>query len=209
MMTVTDPDQSHEAISAATDFCIEYGRQQVAAGAHMLFPADPSASGDLISPETYKEFVLPYHRKFATSISAPKILHMCGHTEKLLPLIRESHMDCFSFDAPPAWYVRQVLGNKMRCLGSLDVIDLMPNGTPQQVYDRTVECIRQGVDVVGTACDVSNGTSLDNLKAYVRACQETPIPDESDVDDCVRAYGRAKARYLKSMADVKIEGGAF
>ena len=209
MMTVTDPEKAHAAIEAATDFCIEYGRQQVAAGAHMLFPADPSASGDLISPETYKEFVLPYHQKFAKMISAPKILHMCGHTEKLLPLIRESNMDCFSFDAPPAWYVRMVLGNKMSCLGSLDVIDLMPNGTPQEVYDRTAECIRQGVDVVGTACDVSNGTPLANLKAYVQACRETPIPDECDVDDCVRAYGRARAKNLKEMADYKIEGGAF
>ena len=82
MMTVTDPERAHMAIDAATDFCIEYGRQQVAAGAHMLFPADPSASGDLISPETYQEFVLPYHQKFAKAVSAPKILHMCGHTEK-------------------------------------------------------------------------------------------------------------------------------
>lgn len=65
MMTVTDPEKAHAAIDAATDFCIEYGRHMVNAGAHILFPADPSASGDLISPETYKEFVLPYHQKFA------------------------------------------------------------------------------------------------------------------------------------------------
>ena len=106
MMTVTDPERAHQAISAATDFCIEYGRRMVEAGAHILFPADPSASGDLISPETYQEFVLPYHQKFAKAVSAPKILHMCGHTEKLLPYVKKSGMDCFSFDAPPAWYVR-------------------------------------------------------------------------------------------------------
>jgi len=209
MMTVTDPEKAHEAISAATDFCIEYGRKQVAAGAHILFPADPSASGDLISPETYKEFVLPYHQKFARSVSAPKILHICGHTEKLLPYIRKSHMDCFSFDAPPAWLVRKELGNEMRCLGSLDVIDLMPNGTPDQVYARAVECIREGVDIVGTACDVSNGTPLANLKAYVRACRETSIPDYTDTEDCVRALGAAKAKSIKAMKPYATEGGGL
>lgn len=210
MMTVTNPERAHQAIEAATEFCVEYGRRQVAAGAHALFPADPSASGDLISPETYREFVLPYHKKFARSVSAPKILHMCGHTESLLPDVRESGMDCFSFDSPPAWYVRKVLGNKMTCLGSLDVIDLMPNGTPEQVYARTAQCIREGVDIVGTACDVSNGTPLANLEAYVRACRETPIPDANDVDDCVRALGRARAKNLKDMGDgISIEGGAF
>lgn len=210
MMTVTDPEKAHAAISAATDFCIEYGRQQVAAGAHILFPADPSASGDLISPETYKEFVLPYHQKFARSVSAPKILHMCGHTEKLLPYIRKSHMDCFSFDAPPAWLVRKELGNEMRCLGSLDVIDLMPRGTAEQVYARTAQCIREGVDVVGTACDVSNGTPLANLKAYVAACRATPIPDCCEVEDCIRALGAAKAKSLRALGQTADStGGGF
>jgi len=210
MMTVTDPDKAHAAISAATDFCIEYGRLQTAYGAHILFPADPSASGDLISPETYKEFVLPYHKKFAKSVSCPKILHICGHTEKLLPHIKKTGMDCFSFDAPPAWYVRQQLGNSMSCLGSLDVIDLMPGGTPKQVYDRTVQCIREGVDVVGTACDVSFGTPLANLKAYVKACRETPVPDWDNPEDCVRAIGMARAR-MKAERKIVLggEGDAF
>ena len=210
MWTVTDPDKAHAAIGAATDFCIEYGRLQTAYGAHILFPADPSASGDLISPETYAEFVLPYHKKFAKGVSCPKILHICGHTEKLLPEIKKSGMDCFSFDSPPAWLVRRELGNEMRCLGSLDVIDLMPGGTPQQVYDRTVQCIKEGVDVVGTACDVSYGTSLDNLKAYVRACRETPVPDCDDVEDCIRSIGMAKAR-MKTAGKLKkgVDVGAY
>lgn len=200
MMTVTDPDKAHAFISAATDFCIEYGRLQTGYGAHILFPADPSASGDLISGETYKEFVLPYHKKMAASISCPLIMHICGNTSALLPYIRESNIDCFSFDNVPAWYVRKALGNKMSILGSLDVIDLMPNGTPQQVYARTVECIRQGVDVVGTSCDVSYGTSLENLKAYVQACRETPIPDYDNVEDMVREIGAGKVRRMKAEA---------
>ncbi|MDD4221935.1 MAG: uroporphyrinogen decarboxylase family protein [Candidatus Methanomethylophilus sp.] len=191
------------ADAAATDFCIEYGRQQVAAGAHILFPADPSASGDPISPETYKEFVLPCHQKFARAVSAPKILHMCRHTEKLLPYIRKSHMDCFSFDAPPAWLVRKELGNEMRCLGSLDVIDLMPRGTPEQVHARTAQCIREGVDIMGTACDVSNGTPSTNMKAYVAACYNTPIPDCCEVEDRIRALGAAKAKSLRALSALR------
>ncbi|WP_049796255.1 MtaA/CmuA family methyltransferase [Methanomassiliicoccus luminyensis] len=200
LWTVTDPEKAHKFISAATDFCIEYGRLQTAYGAHILFPADPSASGDLISGETYREFVLPYHKKLASSISAPKVLHICGNTKPLLPYIREAGFDAFSFDVKtPVWYARKILGNKVSLLGSLDVIDLMPNGTPEQVYARTVECIQQGVDIVGSGCDVSYGTSLDNIKAYVRAAKETPIPDPQDnVEDAIRAIGAAKAKRIKA-----------
>ena len=198
MMTVTDPEKAHAFISAACDFCIEYGKLQASYGAHALFPADPSASGDLISGETYKEFVLPYHKRMAAEISIPQILHICGNTSELLPYVRESNLDCFSFDNVPVWYVRKALGNRMSILGSLDVIDLMPNGTPEQVYARTVECIRQGTDIVGSSCDVSYGTSLDNLKAYVRACKETPIPDYDDIESMVREIGAGKARLMKA-----------
>ncbi|MCL2550101.1 MAG: MtaA/CmuA family methyltransferase [Methanimicrococcus sp.] len=196
--TRTNPEKAHAFIDAATDFVIEYGRQQVSAGAHILFPADPSASGDLISGETYEEFVLPAHQRMAREVSAPKILHICGNTSKLLPYIKKSGMDCFSFDAVPVWYCRQVLGNSMSILGSLDVIDLMPNGTPEDVYNRTRDCIRQGTDVVGTACDVSFGTSVDNLKAYVRACRETPVPQPGDIEATIREIGVGIGKYEKS-----------
>jgi methylthiol:coenzyme M methyltransferase len=195
--TRTDPEKAHAFIEAATDFVIEYAKLQVSAGAHILFPADPSASGDLISGETYEEFVLPAHKRMAREVSAPKILHICGNTSKLLPYIKKSGMDCFSFDGVPVWYCRQVLGNSMSILGSLDVIDLMPNGTPQDVYNRTRECIMQGTDVVGTACDVSFGTSLENLKAYVRACRETPVPQPGDTESIIRELGVGVGRYAK------------
>jgi methylthiol:coenzyme M methyltransferase len=89
------------------------------------------------------------------------------------------------------------MGNEMSILGSLDVIDLMPNGTPEQVYNRTRECILQGADIVGTACGVSSGTSLENLRAYVRACKETPIPKYDDVEDVIRQIGVGIGRNMK------------
>ncbi|MDY0266964.1 MAG: MtaA/CmuA family methyltransferase [Methanimicrococcus sp.] len=195
--TRTDPEKAHSFIEVATEFVIEYGKQQVAAGAHVLFPADPSASGDLISGETYEEFVLPAHKKLAREVSAPKILHVCGDTSKLLPYIKKNGMDCFSFDSVPVWYCRQVLGNSMSILGSLDVIDLMPNGTPQDVYNRTRECILQGTDIVGTACDVSFGTSIENLKAYVQACKDTPIPKSDDIESIIQEFGVGIGKYGK------------
>jgi methyltransferase, MtaA/CmuA family len=196
--TRTNPEKAHAFIDIATDFVVEYAKLQVSAGAHILFPADPSASGDLISGETYEEFVLPAHKRLAREVSAPKILHICGNTSKLLPYIKKSGMDCFSFDSVPVWYCRQVLGNSMSILGSLDVIDLMPNGTPEDVYNRTKECILQGTDVVGTACDVSFGTSIENLKAYVRACRETPVPKPDDIESVIREIGVGIGKLEKS-----------
>ena len=195
--TKTDPEKVHAFMEVATDFVIAYGKLQAISGANIHFLADPSASSTLISAETYREFVLPAHKRIAKEISCPQILHICGDASKLLPYIKQSGIDCFSFDTIPVWYCRQVMGNEMSILGSLDVIDLMPNGTPEQVYNRTRECIMQGTDIVGTACGVSYDTPLENLKAYVRACKDTPIPKYDDIEDLIRQIGVGIGRNMK------------
>jgi methylthiol:coenzyme M methyltransferase len=196
--TKTDPEKAHGFIEAATDFVIAYGKLQAANGAHIVFLADPSASNNLISAEIYREFVLPAHKRIAKEISCPLILHICGDTSKLLPYIKESGIDCFSFDAVPVSYCRAVMGNGMSILGSLDVINLMPNGTSEDVYNRTRECIQQGVDIVGTACGASYETPLENIRAYVRACKETPIPKYDDIEDLIRQIGVGIGKNMKA-----------
>ena len=195
--TKTDPEKAHAFIEAATDFVVAYGKLQATYGAHILFLADPSASSNLISEETYREFVLPSHKRITKEIGCPQILHICGNTSKLLPYIKQSGIDCFSFDEVPVWYCRQVMGNEMSILGSLDVINLMPKGTSEQVYNRTRECIIQGTDIVGTTCGVLSETPLENVIAYVRACRETPIPKYDDVDDLIRQIGVGIGKNMK------------
>lgn len=187
--TVTDPEKAHGFIEVAAEFGIAYAKILGAHGAHIPALAEPSASGDLISAETYRDFLLPVHQRMAKEVSTPWIMHICGDASKLLPYIKQSEIDCFSFDGTPAWLCRQVLGNEMSIEGSIDVIDLLPNGTPEQVYNRARQCIMEGVDLVGPACDASNGTSLENMRAYVRACKETPVPKPDEVEDLVRQVG--------------------
>ena len=83
--TKTAPEKAHAFIEAATDFVIAYGKLQTAYGAHIIFLADPSASSNLISAETYREFVLPSHKRIAKELGLPQILHICGDASKSRP----------------------------------------------------------------------------------------------------------------------------
>jgi len=50
-----------------------------------------------ISPNMYKELILPYHKKtidFAHSLNLPVIMHSCGFIEPLLPFMVEAGIDC-------------------------------------------------------------------------------------------------------------------
>ena len=186
MWIITDPDKIHTLVSKVTDFVIDYQKLLSDAGADILFAIDPTSSGDLLSGDMYKEFVLPSIQRMRKATDTPTILHICGNTKPMLEHIAISDVDGFSFDkAVPVWYAKQILGDKVSVYGNLDVIDLFPNQMPEDVYNATAEVIRQGVNIAGSACDVPETTPIENIRAFVKACKETPVPSKSEIE----AYG--------------------
>ncbi|MDR2943804.1 MAG: MtaA/CmuA family methyltransferase [Methanosarcinales archaeon] len=189
MWILSDPDKVHTLVDKITDFVIDYQKLLAANGADILFAIDPTSSGDLLSGDMYAEFVLPAIKKMRKGTGAPTILHICGNTKPMLEHIAVSGVEGFSFDkAVPVWYAKQKLGN-VSAYGNLDVIELFPNGTPEDVYSATAEVIRQGINIAGSACDVPETTPLENIRAFVKACEETPVPSENDA----AAYGKQLA----------------
>ncbi|MBZ3935455.1 MtaA/CmuA family methyltransferase [Methanimicrococcus blatticola] len=189
MWILSDPDKVHTLVDKITGFVIEYQKLMAAHGADILFAIDPTSSGDLLSGDMYAEFVLPSIKKMKKGTGASTILHICGNTKPMLEHIAVSGVDAFSFDkAVPVWYAKQKLGN-VSAYGNLDVIELFPNGTPDDVYNATAEVIRQGINIAGSACDVPETTPLENIRAFVKACEETPVPSKNDS----MAYGKQLA----------------
>lgn len=189
MWILSDPDKVHTLVDKITDFVIDYQKLLKASGADILFAIDPTSSGDLLSGDMYAEFVLPSIKRMRKETGAPTILHICGNTKPMLEHIAVSGVEGFSFDkAVPVWYAKQKLGG-VSAYGNLDVIELFPNGTPDDVYNATAEIIRQGVNIAGSACDVPETTAIENIRAFVKACQETPVPNTDDV----KAYGKQLA----------------
>jgi len=187
MWILSDPDKVHTLVDKLTDFVIDYQKLMVEHGADILFPVDPTSSGDLLSGDMYKEFVLPSIKRMRKGSGAPSVLHICGNTKPMLDHIADSGVECFSFDkVVPVWYAKQHLGDKVSTYGNLDVITLFPNGTPDDVYQETVDVIRQGVNIAGTACDVPEKTPLKNIQAFSKACKETPIPSKSEVNAYIK-----------------------
>ena len=80
------------------------------------------------SPEMYREFLLPYHRRvgdFIHSYGLPFILHSCGRIRPLLPLIAQAGVDCLqAIEAKAGQSVVEMaaaLGNSMAFMGNIDI----------------------------------------------------------------------------------------
>jgi [methyl-Co(III) methanol-specific corrinoid protein]:coenzyme M methyltransferase len=82
-----NPEWVHQAMRALTPLAIQYSQAQVNAGTDAIIIGEAGCSGGLISPNTYRDFILPYHRELCAAISVPTIMHICGTSTRHTPHI--------------------------------------------------------------------------------------------------------------------------
>jgi len=171
--TIKSPDTVKNVLRTVTDFNIAYANRLLDAGCHFIVVIDPSASGDLISERTFQTFLLPVYQEMHKRIGGKVILHICGNTNQLLPVIAETGFEGFSFEGP-AVSVRaahEAMGEKMTLIGNIPTKTLLM-GSPEDVGRDVQTAVREKVDLLAPACGVALQTPLANLKAMVQAVHQ-------------------------------------
>ncbi|MEJ2182903.1 MAG: uroporphyrinogen decarboxylase family protein [Nitrospirota bacterium] len=142
--------------------------------------ADPTASGDLISKKQFKDFAVPYLRKFtdwAKSQNAHTLVHICGNTTDRLELMPETGASCISLDhKTDIAKAKELLHGKMCFAGNVDPVAIMLQGTPEQVR----EVSRRVIETAGTdggfvlmpGCDIPPTVPYENIQAFIGAARE-------------------------------------
>ena len=77
----------------------------------MVSNGDSPAGPEMISPEMYEEFAMPYEKIVVdTSHQAGLLytLHICGNTEIILDLMVKTGADAFEIDYLPHLYFRSI-----------------------------------------------------------------------------------------------------
>ncbi|RPJ00940.1 MAG: MtaA/CmuA family methyltransferase, partial [Deltaproteobacteria bacterium] len=97
LWTLIDPDKVRRLLDKLKEVAITFARAQLQAGADVVVVAD-HATGDLVSPKTYRDFLLPVHREINQRIEGPTILHLCGNCSDRLRLFVEAGFDAYHFE---------------------------------------------------------------------------------------------------------------
>jgi [methyl-Co(III) methanol-specific corrinoid protein]:coenzyme M methyltransferase len=169
---LTDPDKVRGFLNRLKEVTITFAKSQLRAGADVVVVAD-HASGDLISPKTYQDFLLPVHQEINQRIGGPTILHICGNCSDRLRLFIEAGFDGYHFE----WQVDakmavQVVNHEMSLVGNIANKNVLFGGTPEDVYKQARYSIEAGVDILAPECAVPLQTPIANLKAIVEAAKE-------------------------------------
>jgi uroporphyrinogen decarboxylase len=82
----------HAVMEARLEWALAIFRRAVELGAEVIIMGDDSAhrGGAMISPQMWRELVLPYHQRVVRELSVPVIWHTDGRIDKLLPFAVEA-----------------------------------------------------------------------------------------------------------------------
>lgn len=82
----------HAVMEARLEWALAIFRRAVELGAEVIIMGDDSAhrGGSMISPQMWRELVLPYHQRVVRELSVPVIWHTDGKIDKLLPFAVEA-----------------------------------------------------------------------------------------------------------------------
>ena len=168
----------------ATEGLIEFLKAVLHAGSDVAQCGDSLASLDMISPAIYEKYVFPFESRVFDAISplahekgAVTVLHICGDTRKILPLMARTGVDVLEIDTPvPMSEAKVLTGGRTALMGNIDPTSVLLQGTPDLVRRTAEECLRstdalEGGVILGSGCEVAPWTPVENLKALVETAR--------------------------------------
>jgi uroporphyrinogen decarboxylase len=144
--------------------------------------SDPVTCMDVISKKQFDEFSLPYIKKLIDGTE--KIMgsrpgaHICGKTNKIWSDLADAGLFSFSIDnCEDLSVAKEVIGDRMRIAGNVPPVDVMKNGTIDDVIEACKECIIKCADspagfILNTGCQLPIGTPKANVEAFIYAARE-------------------------------------
>lgn len=166
---ITDQQKSMEILDKMADFCILYGAEQYKNGADAVLLLDPNVSG--LGANQFENILIPVYRKITDKLKKGLIIHICGNIKRILKLIPECGFDGLSFDNPAMdiEFVKDTVGDKMKLIGAVPTVSCILGGTEADVFDKSLDSIKKGVDLLAPSCCLPPNSKLNNLKKMAEA----------------------------------------
>jgi len=181
MATYMDGDALKKLLRFISDFNVEAYRLELEGGQaeclDTLSMAEPTATGDMIAPETFEEFVLPYvsqEQKVMHDCGVSTMLHICGNTTANLPLMIACGPDAISVEQTVDPYeIVKIADNKVCMFGNIGPIEPLWKGTPEQVAEAVNRSIDAGFRMIAPGCSFVPMTPGANLKAMTQTVKDS------------------------------------
>lgn len=140
-------------------------------GADYYVMAEPTAGPALMSPKMFKKFVVPVIKDIVDQTSGPLVLHICGNTDLIIPLMCETGVKGLSIEegANMKEAVNIAHQNGVRVFGNVATATTLFMGTPEDSYKEAWAALENGTDFLCPGCGIAPGSPLENIRQLRKA----------------------------------------
>ncbi|AKB56311.1 MULTISPECIES: methylcobamide:CoM methyltransferase MtaA [Methanosarcina] len=172
--SIKKTDLFEQALDISTEAAIAYANAMVEAGADVIAIADPVASPDLMSPDTFRQFLQSRLQKFSASVNSVTVLHICGKVNAILSDMADCGFEGLSVEEKigNAAEGKKVIGDRARLVGNISSPFTLLPGPIDKIKAEAKVALEGGIDVLAPGCGIAPMTPLENVKALVAARDE-------------------------------------
>lgn len=172
--SIKKTDLFEQALDLATEAAIAYANAMVEAGADIIAIADPVASPDLMSPDTFRQFLQSRLQKFSASVNSVTVLHICGKVNAILSDMADCGFEGLSVEEKigTAKEGKDIIGNRARLVGNVSSPFTLLPGPIDKIKAEAKTALEGGIDVLAPGCGIAPMTPLEHIKAMVAARDE-------------------------------------
>ncbi len=176
MMDLMGPEEPvMQLLEFATQVTSKFVQLVADTGVDMVSNGDSTAGPEMISPDMYRHFALPFEKKViqtAHDKGLPYILHICGNTNSILDAMIESGTDGLELDyLTDIHKIYDMCGQKHLFIGNIDPSGIIALGSARDVKEKCFELLEVYKDsprfIMNAGCAIPAETPEENIRALV------------------------------------------
>jgi len=170
--SIEDPVFVHELMAFTTEVVKTLGNTLIEQG-FMPSLGEASASCSLISPQMYKDFILPYHQALCRHFRDRKAmmsLHICGYIDPIIQDVLDTGIGFLSLDAPSSLQKAvTAAAGKVVIMGNVPT-HLYADGAPADMENAVDACLlaagETGRFVLASGCEIPLNSTEDRIAHF-------------------------------------------
>lgn len=167
-----EPNLVLDALFQLASFLAQVGVAYRQAGADFITIHDMGGSPGFIGPAKFEQFVYPALKLLITELPGPKVLSVCGNTNKSMHLLAQTGADAISVDQTNDLAASRAVLSSTLLFGNVDPVGALWQGGEADVTEAVRGAKEAGVDAIWPGCDLVPQTPVENLRTMAHAAAE-------------------------------------
>lgn len=174
-----DEDVILHALEWTTKVHTSFAKAQLKAGAMISSMGDAYASPNLISPNLYRQFALPFEKEVVKEVQTGNgkySIHICGDTTKIIEDMGSTGARVLEVDSMlDMKHARGVVPEGTTLMGNVDPNGILYLGNTSQV-DSAVKNLVEAVSgkgiIISSGCAIGANVKPENMRAFIDAARK-------------------------------------